>query len=241
MTPHVTRELLGEQLAYYRIGSREYEEANRDLLARTGEDGESRRLGYGHALALLNEVALGHDVLELAGGTGIYTRHLCMNASRLLVVDASPESLDISRAATARANIDVEYVLSDIFKWVPPRRFEVVVFAFWMSHVPHERFDGFWELVDRALAPGGTVAIIDARAPAQQPDPSAVVRNFFSEKRIDDQISVRSLADGRQFRIVRIMWSPDALRTRLADLGWHAEINESSPWLVAAVRRTSEL
>ena len=241
MTPDATRELLAEQLAYYRIGSREYEEANRDLLARADEDGESRRLGYRHALALLNEVAPGRDVLELAGGTGIYTRHLCTIASRLLVVDASPESLDINRAATAEAHIDVEYVLSDIFSWVPPRRFEVVVFAFWMSHVPYERFDGFWEFVDRALAPRGTVAIIDARPPAQQPGPSAVVRNFFTEQRIDDQISVRSLADGRQFRIVRIMWAPDALRARLADLDWHAKINESSPWLVAAVRRTCEL
>jgi ubiquinone/menaquinone biosynthesis C-methylase UbiE len=230
---------MGEQLAYYRLGAREYDAANRTLLARADRDGESRRRGYRCALAHLGRIATGRDVLEIAGGTGIYTRHLASIASRLTVVDASPESLEINRSSNGSAPIDVEYIVSDIFTWRPSRRFEAVVFAFWLSHVPDARFDAFWRVVDQALSPDGAVVIIDAPAPVRVPEPAPVPRNFFTEQRVDDEFSIRSLADGRRFRIVRILWAPPDLQARLAGLGWHVELDESSAWLIGVARRSA--
>jgi len=55
----------------------------------------------------------------------------------------------------------VRFVEADLFRWRPDRRYDVVCFGFWLSHVPLERFERFWSLVDEALAPGGRVFFAD--------------------------------------------------------------------------------
>jgi SAM-dependent methyltransferase len=44
---------------------------------------------------------------------------------------------------------------------VPTREFDVCFFGFWHSHVPAQRFEAFWQLVGRALRPGGRVFLVD--------------------------------------------------------------------------------
>lgn len=55
----------------------------------------------------------------------------------------------------------MEFVCADIFDWTPPRRFDTVFFAFWLSHVPSEMFASFWSLVGRCLADSGWVIFVD--------------------------------------------------------------------------------
>jgi trans-aconitate methyltransferase len=92
------------------------------------------------------------DVLELAGSTGWWTERLARTANRLTVVDSSPETLALSRARLGRP--DVNCVVADLFEWQPRRRYDVVFFSFWLSHVPRSRFDPFWQLVRSSLAAG---------------------------------------------------------------------------------------
>lgn len=234
-SPGETVWLLQEQLEYYRAGAAEYDAANRDLLASRDSDGTSRRTGREQALAAL-AVAKGRKVLELAGGTGVYTEALVELAGELTVVDGSPESLAINQARLG-PRPGLEFVLADLFTWSPAERYEVVVFAFWLSHVPPDHFHGFWDLVDRCLAPEGTVVVIDARAPT--PDAARSEKaTFFSEDRVDDSTVIRRTGDGTLYRIIRVMWSPDDLTSRLAELGWVAEF-EGSHWLIGQVTRAS--
>ena len=91
--------------------------------------------------AVLDEIAMTGDVLELAAGSGIWTERLLRTASTVTAVDASSEMLALNRA---RVDDDrVRYVEADLFSWRPERTYDGVCFAFWMSHVPHERLDGF--------------------------------------------------------------------------------------------------
>ena len=46
------------------------------------------------------------------------------------MVDASPEVLEINRDRVGR---DVDYVIADVFGWLPERRFDIVFFSFWLS------------------------------------------------------------------------------------------------------------
>ncbi|CAM5739244.1 hypothetical protein SALBM311S_02895 [Streptomyces alboniger] len=46
-------------------------------------------------------------------------------------------------------------------RWQPPRRYDTVFFAFWLSHVPPPRLPDFWNTVSAALAPGSKVIFID--------------------------------------------------------------------------------
>ena len=83
------------------------------------------------------------EVLELACGTGSWTAQLLRHAAHVTAVDASPEMLALARA---RVGDDerVAFVEADLFAWRPVRRYDVVCFGFWLSHVPDERFDAFW-------------------------------------------------------------------------------------------------
>ena len=101
------------------------------------------------------------EVLELAGGTGWWTQRLAERADSLTVVDASPETLEINRARVNRP--DVDYIVADLFDWHPTRRYDVVFFSFWISHVPRPRFASFCELVSSCLLPSGRVFLIDNR------------------------------------------------------------------------------
>lgn len=229
--------LMAEQLAYYRRGAPEYDEANRVLRVADNDDGRSRRHGHGRAAEVMAAVTTGRDVVELASGTGIYTSVLAAHAAELTVVDASPESIAINRAANAGAPVDIDFRVADVFTWRPPRRYEVVVFAFWLSHVPKTLFAEFWQVVDAALLDGGTVVVVDA----QRTDIPPVDRNFFSEQRLDNDLSIRSLSDGSRFRIVRVLWDQKDLTRRLADEGWRITVDRAAmPWLVATVRRATD-
>jgi demethylmenaquinone methyltransferase/2-methoxy-6-polyprenyl-1,4-benzoquinol methylase len=115
--------------------------------------------------------------------------------------------LELNRAKVGGG---VDYLLADAFTWEPPRAFEVCFFAFWLSHVPSPRFESFWELVGRALEPGGRVFLIDN---AHLGDPRHTVE-------VSGEVVRRNLSDGREFEIVKRFWSPAELERELAALGW---------------------
>jgi demethylmenaquinone methyltransferase/2-methoxy-6-polyprenyl-1,4-benzoquinol methylase len=91
--------VLQEQITYYSARAAEYDE----WLLRRGRYDRGRELNslWRGELA---EVTRRHDtlalrgrVLELAGGTGIWTEQLARDAVELTVVDASPEMLAMNR------------------------------------------------------------------------------------------------------------------------------------------------
>jgi SAM-dependent methyltransferase len=201
--------LLAEQLAYYRAVAPEYDEAAQR---------DANEVDRGELESALERFAPGGDVLELAGGTGHWTVSLVRYASRLTVLDASEEALAINRVKSAGAATPVKYVVADIFDWRPAQRYEVVFFSFWLSHVPPRRFDSFWQLVDRALRPGGRVFFIDSAL--ARSEPADHVRRDDPER----GVSIRQLNDGRQYNIVKVFWQPEALEQRLATLGFDMSV-----------------
>ena len=135
-------QLLSQQVQYYRERAPEYDE----WFLRQGryDQGPRHRAEWFREVALveaaLREAALQGEVLELACGTGLWTRHLAGCHSRIVAVDASPEAVAINRERVGSDS--VQYVVADVFTWVPPAaRFDVVFFSFWLSHVPLGRFE----------------------------------------------------------------------------------------------------
>jgi hypothetical protein len=97
-------------------------------------------------------------------------------------------------------------------------RFDLVFFSFWLSHVPEERFDGFWRTVRAALAPGGRVFLIDSGAGDTA---------HTGTDQVDEQ-ETRSLSDGRTFRIVKRRWPPEELVERVRPLGFELELRDTA-------------
>jgi demethylmenaquinone methyltransferase/2-methoxy-6-polyprenyl-1,4-benzoquinol methylase len=144
--------LLAEQLEYYRARAGEYDQ----WWLREGryDSGAQANAAWFAQTAELEQVLEQFDprgdVLELACGTGLWTRHLAKYASTLTAVDASPEVLAVNRARVAGDR--VTYVHADLFEYEPERAsYDVCFFSFWLSHVPADRFAAFWESVASAL------------------------------------------------------------------------------------------
>jgi SAM-dependent methyltransferase len=205
--------LLDEQKRYYAERAGEYDdwwyrrgryELGADALARWRAD-------VAEAERALEAFASGGSALELAAGTGIWTRRLVRLAQRVVAVDANRETLALNTS-------DAELVQADVFAWRPEERFDLVFFSFWLSHVPHERFDEFWTLVRSALRPGGRVFLVDSGA-----GDSA----HTGTDQADEQ-ETRSLSDGRTFRIVKRRWGRAELSARVRPLGFALELHDTA-------------
>src|SRR6202035_2825910 len=134
------RVLLAEQLAYYRARAPEYTETAIPELP----SGELARV-RDQVLEALDSFHASGDVLELACGPGTWTRELLRHARTITAVDGAPEMLALARERLQDER--VQLLRADLFDWEPDRRYDVVFFGFWLSHVPHERFSDFWSLI----------------------------------------------------------------------------------------------
>jgi SAM-dependent methyltransferase len=218
--------VLTEQLDYYRARALEYDkwwlregrfdrgpEANTRWFAETSE--------LERVLARFDPRG---EVLELACGTGLWTRHLVAYADRITAVDAAPEVLAINHARVGDDR--VRYVEADLFEWTPDALYDACVFTFWLSHVPEHRFDGFWGMVGRALKPGGRVFFIDSARTERSTAADHVLPGS------GDDTMTRRLDDGREFQIVKRFYEPEALERRLGELGWQASVGATPEFFI---------
>ncbi|MEP7327606.1 MAG: methyltransferase domain-containing protein [Betaproteobacteria bacterium] len=221
--------ILSEQAAYYRARATEYDE----WWFRTGryDHGATFRAAWFADVAAVEAALHGtlasrrpRTALELACGTGLFTRHLAPHVTQLLALDASTEVLALNRARVAANN--VVYAQQDLFAWQPAARYDLVFMSFWLSHVPDERFDEFWRNVRNALVDGGVAYVVDSAY-----DRTSTAANH---ARPDQKAGVvtRKLNDGRQFRIVKVFHKPAVLNARLAGLGLHAAISTTARYFI---------
>jgi len=204
----MTDDLLAEQVAYYRRRAGEYDETAYGDVA-----GARERIAR-----IVAEMAPRGDVLEIACGTGLWTEALAAHARSLTALDAAPETVAIARERVRPH--DVTFEIADVFTWTSPRRYDVVFFSAWLSHVPDDRFDNFWNRVARLLTEDGRVLFVDEPVESRakedwSPGAEGVVR--------------RRLNDGTTFRIVKNFLDPARLHPRLHALGW-----TSRTWLDGA-------
>ncbi len=229
------RAAIDRTIAYYRARVPEYDEWYR-------REGRYDR-GAAHRRAWRDELqrverrlrAEGprEHALELACGTGYWTRVLAQIAQRVTAVDASPEAILRNREGVGSDR--VSYVVADLYDQTPAPVHDLVFFGFWLSHVPPARFEAFWERVAGALAPGGRVFFVDS---ALTPESTA------RDHTIDDPARGtvrRRLNDGREFEIVKVFHEPAVLEARLRSLGWHGRVVATPTFFIhGALERTAQ-
>lgn len=138
--------------AYYAARAREYER----IYDRPERQPDLRRLEE-----MIPAELDGRAVLEVACGTGWWTRHIAARALRVVATDATPETLAIARAKDLPAS-RVSFELADAFD--PPahlRDFDGAFAGFWWSHLEQGECRRFLEALHRCLRPGASVVFVD--------------------------------------------------------------------------------
>jgi 2-polyprenyl-3-methyl-5-hydroxy-6-metoxy-1,4-benzoquinol methylase len=155
------------------------------------------------------------EVLEIAAGTGNLTAALVAvdGVERITAVDASDEALAIARTKVGDTP-RVSFLQADVFDWQAPGQFGVVAFGSWLWPVPPRRFESFWRLVAEALRPGGRVFLTDNAIPVELAASAGGRQALtpWSRTWLERGVNMRTLADGRQFHIVKRAWSPPELQ-----------------------------
>ncbi len=209
--------LIKQQIEYYRERASQYDE----WFLRMGryDRGEEHRMRWFGEVNLVRralEMAKPEgDILELACGTGLWTECLALYANKMVAVDTSSEMIALNRERVKTGR--VAYIETDLFSWKPSECFDFIFFAFWLSHVPHSRFDEFWANVKAALKPGGKVFFVD----------SLLTQDSTAKDHaaIDTSGRVtRKLNDGREYEIVKIFYDPAELERNLMELGWRGYV-----------------
>ncbi|MCX5340311.1 class I SAM-dependent methyltransferase [Streptomyces atratus] len=208
----------GGQIAYYQARADEYDATY------------SIRMDMPRLEKSLDSLPIGGDVLEIACGTGQWTRLLSSRARSLTALDAAPEML--RRARDRMRGTATRFIEADVFDWEPDRQYDTVFFAFWLSHVPPVVMEPFWNLLRWALVSGGHVVFLD-----DSPTKAEI------EDRVDE-VSVpavhRTLSDGSRHVAVKVLRDPAELTSQLNTLGWDARVEAIDPFHLAGVARPRE-
>ena len=180
----------------------------------------------------------GRRVLEVACGTGYWTRLIAPVAEQVLALDAAPETLDIARQRVQWGihldeNSDgpqgmqpdpqpnalkprVVFSSGDAYALrsaiESSQRFDAAFAGFWWSHVPRARLREFLQGLHACLEPGARVVFLDNRFVPGSSTPVS------EEDAQGDTWQQRRLKDGSTHRVLKNFPTEAALHEAVAGL-----------------------
>jgi len=198
---HTTEADDGALRRYYAARAREYER----IYDKPERQPDLRRLERELPMRLA-----GRRVLEIACGTGYWTRFLATSAERIVGVDANETTLAVARSK-GLPDDRVEFRAADAYA-LPEALglFDGAFAGFWWSHVPRARQRAFLSGLGRRLAPGAVGVLLDNRfvegssTPIAECDPAG------------DTWQRRTLSDGSVHRVLKNFPTEGELREALA-------------------------
>ncbi len=229
-----TDELLTEQTEYYRTRGA----LSDDWFYRRGRYDHGsvvNRQWFAEGIELVQAIldfGVRGKVLELGGGSGYWTQNLVLGADQVTVLEISPESIEASRARLGPLARKVKFVELDFYRWRPSERYDIVFFAFWLTHVPPDRFEKFWSFVRSLLAPRGRVFLID--------NLYSKIGTAIGHLPNDGGSTATRNRGGREHRVYKTFYTREALSDRLRQLGWQTNLSTTREFFLYGSAERSE-
>jgi len=145
-------------------------------------------------------------IVEVAAGTGWWSPLLAAKGE-LTAYDAAPGTLDRARERLLAHGLRAHLHVRDAWAEPEGEPADALFAGFWVSHVETARLGAFLALARRWLRPGGRLALIDSL-----PDPMS---GALDHRPPEGERSLRRLADGREFVIVKVHHTPEQLAAAL--------------------------
>jgi demethylmenaquinone methyltransferase/2-methoxy-6-polyprenyl-1,4-benzoquinol methylase len=221
------KNIIEQQIQYYRDRSTEYDE----WFLRLGryDKGETiNNLWFSEVKQLvdiLDQFNAQGDVLELACGTGWWTEQLVRYANTITAVDASSEVMDINRSKLSGNSCPINYEQHDLFTWQPDRKFDIIFFSFWLSHVPPELLDSFLDKIRISLKKNGRIFFIDSL-----PNNIATAHDQTFDK--DNHINKRKINNGKEYDIIKVFYEPNELQRKFLEHGMKMSISKTANYFI---------
>ena len=141
-------------------------QADFDRLAGLSDDGWDHNAHY-HRFLLRQLPPRCRQALDVGCGTGAFARLLAGRCERVLAIDLAPRMVEVARSRSA-GHPNLGYLVSDATTWpFPPGRFDCVASIAAAHHLPLAPL--LTRLRD-ALAPGGTLLLLDIYRPRSLAD-----------------------------------------------------------------------
>ena len=184
-------------IEYYRLRAPEYEDIylNEDNIRRAERNSITKTL---------KQTFKGLTVLEIACGTGYWTRILSTVAKKVVAIDMAPEMLEIARKK--EYHCPVEFHLANAYHLpFTPNSHDAGLANYWFSHVPKNKIDSFLKDFHQRLKPGGTVMMVD------DVFRKGVGGNFTEIEEDTNTYKLRTLKDGSKHRVLKNYYSKNEL------------------------------
>ncbi len=124
-------------------------------------DDPIRQEELGQLTSAIEQLFLGHRVLEVACGTGYWTEGLAVVAEHVTAFDVSPEMLNEAQSKGLPPET-VEITEGDAYELeIIEGEFDAGLVMFWLSHVPRRRLEEFLRSLGERLGPGAQVFMAD--------------------------------------------------------------------------------
>jgi SAM-dependent methyltransferase len=220
-----------EMVAYYQARAGEYD----DWYLRRGryEHGPIHDAAWNAELDAagrwLDALPIAGRIVELAAGTGWWSP-LLASKGELWMYDAAEAPLERARERLVAHRLRAHLHVRDAWAEPDGDPADSLFAGFWLSHVERDRTAAFLELAGHWLAPGGRIALLDSL-----PDPRSGAVDH--EPPTGDR-SVRRLADGRAFTIVKVFRAPGEIAAALEAAGFvDVEVTTTGRFFVLATGR----
>jgi len=196
--------------AYYSARATEYEKVYTEVDA-------IRRSELNQTRTILSDLFAGHTVLEVACGTGYWTRALAAKATRVVAIGASTAMVEVAQSQLV-ASTTVTFNHADAYHLdAVPGTFTGGMANFWLSHVPKSRLHAFLTQFHRRLEPKATVMLADnVYIPG--------VGGDLIIKPADDNTYKRRRCGGRVYEVLKNYYTSEDLRALFEPYAEHLTI-----------------
>ncbi len=154
----------------------------------------------------------GKNVLDLACGTGFWTKVISGRAASIAGIDINEATLIQARKKKYRCPI--RFVRSDFFDLpFAPLSFDGLLASFVLSHVRRQEIAGLFDRIKKVLKPGSPAFFCDNNLLCE------IIPELIWEEDHVNSYKKRWLEDGREFMILKNYFTRDELKNLFSQLG----------------------